>query len=256
MGRLLYVEMKTSRAQKHFDALQADIDDWLSHPKHYTVTEETKFESALHIIKIEIGPVWDTIPMLLSEFVHCLRSSLDNLAWELAHLRLPPLDRFTNGIGHFAEKQEKIIQFPIFRDDNSTYADRRRLFPSAVAEIFDTLQPHLRGDAYRDDPLWQLNELWTMDKHRGIPMNSNALQLSSPGTEWQRFVHYLQYHVEVRFPILLFFTSEVEFKPTVTVEVLFGEYMGEFSVTREGLSEINNFVRTNVIPRFTGFFAQ
>jgi hypothetical protein len=126
-----------------------------------------------------------------------------------------------------------------------------------VADIFDTLQPYLRGDAFRDDPLWQLNELWTMDKHRGIPMNSNFVKIAFPVSGWERNTFYSpQYGLEVHFPLVQFCTSEVDIKPTVTVEILFGEYMGDFVVSRARLGEINDFVRNEAIPRFARFFPQ
>jgi hypothetical protein len=29
-------------------------------------------------------------------------------------------------------------------------------------------------------PFWQLNELWTMDKHRAIPVNANNFKVRFP----------------------------------------------------------------------------
>jgi hypothetical protein len=103
----------------------------------------------------------------------------DLVAWRLAHL--PPVRVFT-------KTQERQINLPIFETRNSTYDDRRKLFPPAVADIIDTLQPYLRGNAFRDDPLWQLNELWTMDKHRTIPMSSHSLNIRFPMAGWERFI--------------------------------------------------------------------
>jgi hypothetical protein len=248
VNRLIYVEMKTNRAQVHFDALQVELDKWLGSPKHYTVTEHTDFDKAIHVFRVEIGEIPNLIPNLLSDFVHNLRSALDNLAWELAHLppaRTPP---FTN-------REERDIYFPIAWLDDSTYRKRLSLFPSTVTDALDSIQPYHRGNAYRDDRLWQLNELWTLDKHRAIPMNSSNLQLSfSPMVGWERYVRQLEYGVEVHFPIELFYDREMNLKPAVPVEILFGEHMGDFIVSRERLREINNFVRNDVIPRFARFF--
>jgi hypothetical protein len=247
-SRLIYVEMKTRRAQEHFTALQAELDKWLENPKKYTVREYTDFDHGVHIVRVEIGYISKAIPVLVGDFVHNLRSALDNLAWELAHL--PPKRVFT-------EAGERHINFPIFkRRDDPTYVSRRSLFPSAVAEIFDSFQPYKRGDAFRDDPLWQLNELWTLDKHRAIPMNSNSVNLNFPGTEWQRYFREIDYGAEVHFPILMYYASKVHLKPTVSVEILFGEHMGDFVISRARLGEINDFVRKDVIPRFMCFFPE
>jgi len=246
-SRLIYVEMKTCRAQIHFNALQAELDKWLEHPKRYSIRQDTDFNHGVHIIRVDIGYTPETIPVLVGDFIHNLRSALDNLAWELAHL--PPKRVFT-------ESDERHIHFPIFKCRDSTYLSRRGLFPPAVAEIFDSLQPYVRGDAFRDDPLWQLNELWTLDKHRAIPMNSHSMNLGFPGTEWQRYAREVDNGVEVHFPILAYYASEMYLKPTVSVEILFGEHMGDFIISRARLGEINDFVRKNVIPRFMGFFPE
>ena len=245
MSQLIYVEMKTRRAQQHFDALKSQLDMWMKDPKRYTVTEKTDFDKGTHIVRVEIGHIYEDIPMLLSDFIHCLRSSLDCLAWELAHL---PSERT------LTIKEEKRVQFPISPYDDGHYSDIRGLFPSTVANIFDSLQPYLRGNAFRDDPLWKLNELWTMDKHRGIPMNSNGVQIRFPFAGWERYLRHFHYGIEVHFPLIEFFSGEMEIKPAISVEILFGEFMGEFMIDRAGLSEINDFVRNDVIPRFSGFF--
>src|ERR1035438_8954375 len=163
------VQMKTNRAQVHFDTLQTELDKWLHNPKSCTIREGTDFEKQVHIFQIEIAPLPEIIPGVLGDFVCCLRSSLDQLAWGLAHIW--PSRKFTR-------TEERRIQFPIFEERNATYEDRIKLFPPAVATVIDSLQPYLRGNAFRDDPLWKLNELWTMDKHRAIPMNSNALAVN------------------------------------------------------------------------------
>ena len=185
--------------------------------------------------------------MLFGDFVCCLRSSLDQLAWRLAHLA--PVRTFTRN-------QQRQINFPIFEVRNATYEDRRKLFPSTVADIIDSFQPYLRGSAFRDDALWQLNELWNLDKHRTIPSLPYALDIGFPGTGWKRFVHIdrLTYDLEVRFPLAFAWTYPVDLKPNVSVEILFGE-TNVFEISLSRLREINNFVRNEVIPRFAGFFS-
>jgi hypothetical protein len=243
---LLYVKMKARRADEHFQALEREIETWIrSNP--YSIIDYDDFKKALHICRIEIAPAPEIIPMLVGDFICCLRSSLDQLAWRLAHL--PPTRTFT-------EREKRQIHFPIFGIQDDTYQSRRSLFPSAVASVIDTFQPYLRSNAFRDDPLWQLNELWTLDKHRTIPMNSNSMQIHFPLAGWEEYVRTdFEYHIEVHFPIAVFYAGNVHLKPSVSVEVLFGEYMGDFTVPMSRLGEVNNFVRNDVIPRFAGFFA-
>jgi hypothetical protein len=246
MGRtdpLIFVKMKARRADEHFQSLEKELSKWAA--QSYTVIHKTDFEKLLHVVKVQLSPTPEIIPMLLGDFVCCLRSSLDQLAWRLAHL--PPRRKFT-------EREQRQIQFPIFKVRDNTYEDRRGLFPSTVADVIDTLQPYLRGNAYRDDALWQLNELWTMDKHRMIPMSPYSTNVGFAMDGWERFLRRNYYDIEVAFPLALAWGRNVDLNPTVSVEILFGEANGPFEVSRSRLGEINNFVRNEVIPRFTGFF--
>jgi hypothetical protein len=242
--RLIYVKMKARRADEHFQALDAEIRKWAAKP--YTVTKHLQFEKLLYVVQVDITATPELVAMLLGDFVCCLRSSLDQLAWSLAHL-----DR----VRKFTVREERQIHFPIFTVRDNTYKDRRALFPSTVADVIDTFQPYLRGNAFRDDPLWQLNELWTMDKHRSIPVSPYSLNIGFALDGWQRFVNSatnLNHYFEVAFPLGLALTSDVNLEPSISVEILFGDATFEISFAR--LGEINNFVRNEVIPRFTGFF--
>lgn len=241
----LHIDMKIHRAQAHLDALDAELDKWLADPKHYAIIEKTDFDKCLHIFRIEVGFTPEIIPQLLGDYVCNLRSALDQLAWRLA----------TSGRRTFTRGEQRRIQFPITEPgDEANYRKRRDLFPPAVADVFDTLQPYLRGNAYRDDPLWKLNELWNLDKHRAIPMNANSVNIHFPMNGWDTYVRQLHNAVEVHFPLTLFLESEVHLKPTVSVDVLFGEYMGQFTISRDDLREINQFVREKVLPKFVCFF--
>jgi len=242
---LFHVEMKTRWAQRHFDALQRELDIWIDSPA-YTVSHKDDVEHSIQLWRVVLKATPEAIPMLLSAFISSLRSALDNLAWGLAHLDTARV---------FTERDERNISFLIFKDSNSTYTDRRLLFPPTVANEFDKLQPYLRGNAYRDDPLWQLNELWTLDKHRSVPVNSHSLNVRFPMNGWQYFLRNdFDYGFEVHFPLRLAQASQVTLEPTISMEVLFGERMGSFEVSMKRLGEINDFVRNDVIPRFAGFF--
>jgi hypothetical protein len=241
---LIYVKMKARRADEHFHSLDAEIRKWAAKP--YTVTKHLQFENLLYVIQVDITATPELVAMLLGDFVCNLRSALDQLAWGLARL-----DKARS----FTEREKRRIQFPIAKVKDATYDSLLSLFPSAVAKEIDSLQPYLRRNAFRDDPLWQLNELWTMDKHRSIPVSPYSLNIGFPMDGWERFVNsstYLSHYFEVAFPIGLALTGEVNLEPSISVEILFGDSTFEIPFAR--LGEINNFVRNEVIPRFAGFF--
>jgi hypothetical protein len=242
--RLIYVDMKTRRAKFHLDALEVTVKDWID-SKPYTVTHYDDFEKAIHIVRIEDKITPELLPMLIGDFVCCLRAALDQLAWALAHL---------DSTRVFSEHEERRIQFPISKIADDGYRKRLGLFPSTVAAELDKLQPYHRGNAFGGDPLWQLSELWNMDKHRAIPCNSNSFVLGFPGERWKRYVRHLANAVEVYFPIVEFYESPMNLEPSISVEPLFGEHMGQFEIPMSRLREINQHVGNDMIPRFTRFF--
>ncbi len=242
--RLVYIDMKTRRAQFHLDALEVTVQNWIDY-KPYTIIHHDNFEKGIHIVRIEDEISPELIPMQLGDFVCCLRAALDQLAWALAHL--PPVRLFT-------EAEERRIQFPIFRLDDDGCRRRLGLFPSTVAVELDMFQPHRSGNAYGDHPLWQLNELWNMDKHRAIPVNCTSYDLWFAHRGWGQYLRHFTNAVEVHFPLVDFYQSPVALEPEISLEVLFGEHMGSFEISMPRLKEINEFVRDDVIPRFARFF--
>ena len=242
--RLIYVDMKVRRANVHLDALEVVVKNWID-SKPYTVIHTDYFEKAVHVCRIEDEVAPELIPMLVGDFVCCLRAALDQLAWALAHLESKRV---------FSESEERRIQFPISKIDDDGYRKRLSLFPSAVEIELDKFQPYGRGNAYADHPLWQLNQLWNMDKHRAIPVNCTSFNLRFPFHGWQRYLRHFRNAVEVHFPLIEFYEGPLNIEPEISSEVLFGEHMGSFEISMPRLKEINDFVRDDVIPAFTGFF--
>jgi hypothetical protein len=72
--------------------------------------------------------------------------------------------------------------------------------------------------------------------------------------DWNRESTMLDDCLIVRLPLRVVWTNPVEIKPQVSVDILFGEYMSTFEVSISRLREIYDFVTTEVIPRFAGFF--
>ncbi len=85
-----------------------------------------------------------------------MNSRLDQLAWQLALLGNPT--------------PSKDVMFPILSEQKNNcreYFNKRvRDIPAKAVSIIDEIQPYKRGPNYREDPLWQLNELSNLDKHR------------------------------------------------------------------------------------------
>src|SRR5262249_15664471 len=124
------------------------------------------------IRRTEMKPMQPIIGMLLGEFLYCLRSGLDQLAWQLAL----PASR---------KNSERDVYFPIIADVSNpdrlkSFQDRLRLFPDEVAKEIDAVQPYKGSGSTQDHPLWQLHQLCNFDKHRVIPINSRGLKIFAP----------------------------------------------------------------------------
>lgn len=99
--------------------------------------------------------------LIIGDCLHNLRSALDNLVYELALAHI--------GIDRLTEDCARILEFPIFGDREMNERECRNkigcIHPDAQATI-KCLQPHNRGDEFASDPLWKLQQLNNIDKHR------------------------------------------------------------------------------------------
>jgi hypothetical protein len=236
--------MKTGRAKMHLEVLEREVSAWLNLPPHKL--REWDQPDGWHYYAIEIAKISGDVPLLAGDFVCCLRSALDQLAWALAHLDPERILTLKPG-------QLKQISFPISWPGDTNYTDRRKLFPPAIADIINTFQPNGGGDTYRKHPLWQLNELWRLDKHVMIPANCQEINILLPGQ--QMLGRDADGCMVVRAPSDGIWLRIARFKPKITHAVFFGEYMGDFEVSVPRLREIYNFVCDEVIPKFAGFFS-
>jgi hypothetical protein len=241
-----YVYMKARRADFHLQSAEKRLRDWIkSNP--YSIREKDNFYLTKHGFTITPHAAPEEIALTVGDFVNCLRTSLDQLAWNLVHLfpETVPVD----------EKAAARVSFPICRTDQS-YGEKRALFDASIHPVLDSLQPSDRLNAIKTEALWQLDKLWSLDKHRTIPVNCGNTTIKFPtGTTGFIDMDEFKQHFYVIVPCL----SRVQLrpsyvKPQIIPDILFGEYMGELAVDIKRLREIHRFVTQDVIPRFTGFF--
>jgi hypothetical protein len=120
--------------------------------------------------------------------------------------------------------------------------------------IIKALQPYNRGTAYRDDPLWQLNELSNIDKHRVPTGRATLAHIYAEPHGWIK--RELDYGVELSWPLAL--KDSVVFEPK-TPALVFGDPFDStravpLELTREDIARIYNFIREDLAPRFAHFF--
>jgi hypothetical protein len=164
-GGLGNLEIKIGRAYKHFKEFDSLVVKY-SQSRPYTISTSDDLVNQRHIIRCEFDPIDADIYLSLADAVYCLRSGLDQLAWQLALLRNPDPSRD--------------VMFPIHSDRSPKAEERFRKLvwdmPCGAVAVIKELQPYNRGAGYKDDLLWQLNELSNIDKHRvpaGRAIDSN-----------------------------------------------------------------------------------
>ena len=180
------------------------------------------------------------IPLLVGDFVNCLRSGLDQLAWSLARL-------------HVACPRRQTC-FPISSERNLPKDQIRDILPAALP-VIESLQPYQRGDRFQTHPLWILNRLVTIDKHRTFAMKAAEMKLRVLGIspdEWT-FKH-LDFGAEIAMDIRN--RNKVQLDPQPPGLIL-GEPVptcyGNFEINVVELGSIYQFVRNEVAPKFTAF---
>ena len=112
-----------------------------------------------HVIVRVLNSPPAELRLLVGDCLHNLRSSLDNLAYELA---------VAHHGGPLPHPYFKSSEFPIFKDPVKPKELKRKIgciHPRAQG-IIRSLQPYQHPRIFWLDPLWRLNQLNNVDKHR------------------------------------------------------------------------------------------
>jgi hypothetical protein len=241
-----YVYMKARRADFHLQSAEKQLRDWVkSNP--YTIAEQDNLDRTEHFFIITPSlAANEEIALTVGDFINNLRASLDQLAWNL-------VNSFPNTIP--TEKTANKVAFPICRTED-VYLEKRALFHIDIHSALDSLQPKDRTNAIYTEPLWQLDKLWNLDKHRTIPVNCGNWTIKFCG-DMKGVIHmdglYQRFIAVV--PCMSRFCFHPSYvKPQIVPDILFGEYMGTFAVDIKRLREIYMFVASEVIPKFSRFF--
>lgn len=166
---------KLARALEHLEAYNRVVQGWIDLHAHspfgpFKNDFEVTSQGTRYIF------YWDPVKefpavetgLLIGDFLHNLRSALDHLAYELAVAYTIPLPA----------KAAETSEFPIFwngpMDARQEQAKIGYIHPDAI-NLIKAIQPHHRGTKYTEDPLWILNELERIDKHRTLHATYNEL---------------------------------------------------------------------------------
>jgi hypothetical protein len=237
-----YLIEKTERAKLHLDAFNGHVSAYMKEP--YTAVTKHDAGKRRYVKRFNLKSFEPILAMELGEFLYCLRSGLDQMAWQMA---FPNARRDT----------PRDIYFPIFADiskpnDAKRYADRLALFPADVAKELDALQPHKGPNPPESHPLWQLNELCNLDKHKLIPIHSRGINPFVPAVPGVKVDEFDQEDaLEVSVPEE--YKDHLDLHPTLPDPVEIGEWNSDWRLPLHRLSDIHGFITCTVIPRFVPF---
>ncbi len=240
-----HLTMKIGRAYKHVKEFDSLVVAHCTRSDLFNATARDDVQNGRYIVRVEYALQDGDIALSLGDFVYNLRSGLDQLAWQLC----------LSGGGDPGVD----TMFPIHERDEpkseAKFLKRVKGMAPAAIDIIRELQPYQRGADFRQHPLWQLNELGNLDKHK-MPAGR-----SSDTSFYIEPVGYTKtdfdYGFELSWPLSARDKVKLEGKtPTLT----FGEPIDSdkpssmpLELTRQDIAEIYRFVREDVDPRFTPF---
>jgi hypothetical protein len=235
-------ELKAQWAKVHLDALEARIKKFVE-DEAKPPSGEDDIASGEHVITL-----WATDPpveagLIMGDFICCLRSALDHLAYALASI---------NG------KPTRDTHFPIKHKDTAethlAIAKATIGFPDEAITLIGHIQPYHHTD-YKLRHLWRLHKLWNIDKHYFIAMHSIALQWQIPSELVQpTSVNRFDDHVDMRFPLSV--KENMHLYPRPMIDVQFGNDEQGITVGFKDFAGMYQYVAEGVIPMFKGYFRQ
>jgi hypothetical protein len=157
------VEAKIARAKHHLEDIRRLIEEALD-PNGHEIRREPGERPGAYVYRVEgLGRLDQQISVMMGDYLFNLRSALDHLAWQLVLL---------DGGTPTEQTKFPILESP--RRDATGSTLTVQLDPTvrshAILEALEAAQPYSRMDGAPQDarsmPLWAINKLNNIDKHR------------------------------------------------------------------------------------------
>lgn len=148
---------KTRQAQRHMDALRAELDAFgESKPYGVATTVEPRRKKLIYIVsKADAVPV--SVSLRVDDVLQCLRSALDHLVYQL----------YIANNRSIEDREVSRLYFPIAKDEGSypkARADKTNGLSDEALSLIDQTKPYKDGN----NVLWKLHALNNIGKHRTI----------------------------------------------------------------------------------------
>lgn len=179
VDRLAGIDAKLDRAEKLVDHVDGAWNAWNAERDPWQFGADVNQEKRRYIVMMRmLDPPPPVLALIASEVVHLVRSSLDHLACYLVESCDGQVTRST--------------AWPVLasRESWTEKVDQESGGPlsgaSSTARAFvEGRQPYNRPGDVKDDPLFVLNELWNIDKHRLL--NATPIYVKPP--DWRSLFH-------------------------------------------------------------------
>jgi hypothetical protein len=168
---------KIRRAETHLGEFDREWKLWLKSNPYavldYPNADKTEWTFHVHRFNEAVKPESDTFGIVVGDYVHALRSALDQLVWKLV--------TEANGI---TPKNKHDVVFPILTTHPRDFWAKRFIKDSELtleqALMIEGFQPYRAIDGADKQPLAHLAELWNADKHRLINPVKVTIHESGP----------------------------------------------------------------------------
>ena len=250
MNPFLGPQSKINRALIHIKTLNDTVSGWRDSDPLPIVAKHFNSDKTAYIYRFQPKAVPIDIGAIAGDAVHNMRSALDGIAWQYA-FRIPPTQR--------SKGWEKDVQFPIFLSIDDAKSERKfkrmlKHFPDDVRDFVDSIQPYQAPKSEREHhPLWCLERLSIVDKHRAIPTFAAITAIAmQPGWQQERFDNGA---VEVTIPVVE--ENFIPHAPQLRPFLYFGaNEVIAYPFPVQDFSKIYDFIHDVVLPTLVGIFSQ
>lgn len=276
-ANLAEVHRKIDWAEEHLHRLNDAISSYSQSPPYVPVIgaqfenerPDGTTDSYIAVTASRVKPLPESLPLIVGDFLHNLRASVDYLAWQLVLLSGGIPDQKTDfGIWGEGVRRDKLGDPILIRPKPS----------NDILTLVDGLQPYKSGNAYATHPLYIIHDLNRIDKHRHLNIATRAFRETRTELHFPdgsvRTYSYRPFERESEsapwrdmalkdgaivgsFPASAYPGPDVQVKCNVPIVVTLGEPGTVDDGTAPILDQMQallDFVRQNVVPLFEPFF--
>jgi hypothetical protein len=243
------IRLNYERATEHLNALDKALGIYYE-GNPCVIASRFDVENQRDIILLQVTKIPDMrLGILAGDFLYNLRACLDHLFWQLALIES----------GGRIPNNPKLIEFPISYKDNVSDKNRAWLasklcyVPKSARSIIESLQPYTAGPTEanrKTHPLYLLNTLCNIAKHRVIPVRSMMAEIKIPNIPGISYKPLENASWEISIPT----PHPTIFPPRASI--MFGNIEDEIDVDVAVIGKVYDFVTTAILPKFADFFIE